>query len=156
MGKNPSKGGFFLDTSLNLCHYENIMARYTEEEIEQIGVVNYCLDNGYKIHHSANEVGGSTAQLKMRAIKAKRMGTSKGFPDLLIFLPIKGIMNNVEAYQPLAIEMKRKGKSVTSPEQKAWGKVLEMAGIPFKVCKGKEEAIAFIEETAKGIYEDYI
>lgn len=84
--------------------------------------------------------------LKIRAIKAKKMGTSKGFPDLLVFVPIKGIEDEVDAYQMLAIEMKRKKGSTISPEQKEWLAILEMAGIPSRVCKGADEAIDFVNE----------
>lgn len=128
--------------------------QYTiSEEQEQMAFVQYCRAQGWKLHHSANEVGGSTAQMKMRAIKAKRMGTSKGFPDLLIFVPIQGIEDEVDAYQPIAIEMKRKVGSVTSPAQKEWGGILEKAGIPFKICKGCEEAIKFVKQVMGGDYD---
>lgn len=124
----------------------------TEEE-EHIAFIQYCQAQGWKIHHSANEVGGSTAQMKMRAIKAKRMGTSKGFPDLLIFVPIAGVEDEIDAYQPIAVEMKRVVGSTTSPAQIEWGKVLKKAGIPFKVCKGCEEAIKFVKQVIGGEYD---
>lgn len=92
--------------------------------------------------------------MKARAIKMKKMGTSKGFPDLLVFIPIVGTTGEPDAYQPLAIEMKRKKNSMTSTEQKAWLKVLEMAGIPSRVCKGAEDAVAFVEESIKEIEGD--
>lgn len=117
-----------------------------KEEDEQIALVDWCRYNGIICHHCANEIGGSTTALKMRAIKAKKMGTSKGFPDLLVLVPIKGVTGEVDAYQMLAIEMKRKKGSTTSPEQKEWLKKLEMAGIPSRVCKGCDEAIDFIKE----------
>lgn len=117
----------------------------TEEE-EQVAFVQWCRLKGYVVHHCANEVGGGSMQLKMRAIKAKKMGTSKGFPDLLIFVPIYGVVGEPDAYQPIAIEMKRKKGGVVSPEQKQWGEVMSAAGIPFKVCKGCEEAIEFVKE----------
>jgi hypothetical protein len=116
-----------------------------KEEDEQIAFIQWCQINNIKCHHCANEIGGSTRALKLRAIKAKRMGTSKGFPDLLVFIPIKGIQK-IDAYQMLAIEMKRKKNSNTSPEQKEWIKILEMAGIPSRVCKGCEQAIDFVKE----------
>ena len=124
-----------------------------KEEDEQIGFVNYCRANGYKVHHCANEVGGSSQAMKMRAIKAKRLGTSKGFPDLLIFVPIYGQDEIADAYQPIAIEMKRRKGSVTSPEQKVWGEILSKSGIPFKVCHGCQEAIDFVDEVLRGEYE---
>lgn len=116
------------------------------EEQEQIAFVEWCQVQGLTIHHSGNEIGGSTQAMKARAVKMKRMGTSKGFPDLLVFMPIYGILDEIDAYQPIAIEMKRIKGSTTSPEQKRWGEILEMAGIPFRVCKGCSQAIEFINE----------
>lgn len=117
-----------------------------KEEDEQIAFVSWCKLNNIVCHHCANEIGGSTRALKLRAIKAKKMGTSKGFPDLLVFVPIKGINHRIDAWQMLAIEMKRKKHSSTSKEQKEWLKILELSGIPSRVCKGAEEAVAFVRE----------
>ena len=117
------------------------------EEQEQIAFIHWCQAKGYKVHHSGNEVGGSTRSVKMRAIKMKKLGTSKGFPDLIVVVPVKNIDNIIDSYQLLAIEMKRKKGSTTSPEQKEWINIFNLAGIPAKVCKGCEEAIKFIEET---------
>ena len=124
------------------------------EEEEQKAFVEYCRIKGYKVHHCANEVGGSTRALKMRAIKAKKMGTSKGFPDLLIFVPVYGCEDEVDAYQPLAIEMKRRKGGTVSKEQKDWGTILECSGIPFRVCKGCDEAIQFVKEVVDCEYEN--
>jgi hypothetical protein len=78
-----------------------------KEEDEQIAFVTWCKLHGIKIHHSGNEIGGSSAAVKVRAIKMKKMGTSKGFPDLLLFLPVTNLVDGkVDAYQPVAIEMK--------------------------------------------------
>ena len=115
------------------------------EQDEQIAFVQWCRLKGIIVHHSGNEISGSTKALKIRAIKMKRMGTSKGFPDLLVFIPIKGATGEVDSYQPLAIEMKRQKHSTTSKEQKEWLEILEMAGIPSRVCKGAGEAIEFVE-----------
>lgn len=117
-----------------------------KEEDEQIAFVGWCRLNNIICHHCANEIGGSTRALKLRAIKGKKMGTSKGFPDLLVFVPIKGINHRVDAWQMLAIEMKRKKHSSTSQEQKEWLKILELSGIPSRICKGAEEAVAFVRE----------
>lgn len=121
------------------------------EEAEQIAFVQWCNAQGFKVHHSPNEIGGSSWAVKSRAIKMKRLGTSKGFPDLLVFLPIKNIYGEPEAWQPLAIEMKRIKGSTTSIEQKVWGNVFESAGIPFKVCKGCKSAIEFVREQIRQI-----
>lgn len=100
--------------------------------------------------HIANEIGGSTKTAKLRAIKAKRMGQTAGVWDYEIFLPITNIDGEVDAYQEIRIELKRTKGSVTSPAQKEWGKIYELAGIPCAVCKGCDKAIEFV----KGIQAD--
>lgn len=115
------------------------------EEDEQMVFVRWCQLNGILYHHSPLEVGGSSRAVKVRAIKMKKMGTSKGFPDLLVFIPVCGVTGRVDCYQMCAIEMKRQKGSTTSPEQKEWLKVLEMAGVPCAVCKGADAAINFIK-----------
>lgn len=121
------------------------------EEDEQIAFIQWCRLKGILFHHSPLEMSGSSRAVKVRAVKMKRMGATKGFPDLLVFIPIIGTTGEPDAYQPLAIEMKRKKNSTTSTEQKEWLKILEMAGIPGRVCKGAEEAIKFVEETIQDI-----
>lgn len=121
------------------------------EEDEQKAFVAWCRVQGYKVHHSGNEIGGSTPAMKARAIKMKKLGTSKGFPDLLIFVPFSGIGEEIDAYQPIAIEMKRVKGSTVSAEQKAWGDIFEKSGIPFAICKGCQEAIDFVKETTGGL-----
>lgn len=116
------------------------------EQDEQMAFVRWCQLQKIIVHHSGNEIGGSTRALKARAIKMKKMGTSKGFPDLLIFIPVRGVTNRINTYQPAAIEMKRIKGSTTTPEQKEWLKILELAGIPCRVCKGCQEAIKFVEQ----------
>jgi hypothetical protein len=81
----------------------------------------------------------------------KKMGTSKGFPDLLVFIPIYGVTGEIDSYQMCAIEMKRRKGSTTTKEQKQWLQVLESAGIPCAVCKGAENAIEFINKIRKEI-----
>ena len=105
--------------------------------------------------HIPNEIGGSTAAMKARAVKMKKMGTSKGFPDLLVFIPVCGVTGRVDSYQMCAIEMKRRQGSTTSSEQKEWLRVLELAGIPCAVCKGAEKAIEFVEKIESEIGGDY-
>lgn len=124
------------------------------EQQEQEAFVAWCRLQGYKVHHSPNEVGGNSNQMKLRAIKMKKMGTSKGFPDLLVFVPFAGIDDEVDAYQPIAIEMKRTKGSTTSPEQKVWGDILEKSGIPFRICKGCEEAITAVKEIIGGLEDE--
>lgn len=125
-----------------------------KEDEEQMAFVKWCQLNGIICHHSGNEIGGSSRAVKVRAIKMKKMGTSKGFPDLLVFVPVYGVTKRVDCYQMAAIEMKRQKGSTTSPEQKQWLKVLEMAGIPSAICKGADKAIEFVESIKKTIEGD--
>lgn len=104
--------------------------------------------------HIANEMGGSTKTAKLRAIKAKRMGQSAGVWDYEVFLPVENLDGETEAYQEIRIELKRKKGGTVSDAQKKWGKIYEMAGIPCKVCKGAEEAVAFVREQLKLINGD--
>jgi len=97
--------------------------------------------------HIANESRSSSRNAMIRGAKLKRMGQSRGVWDYEIWLPIKNLVDGeIDDYQLLKIEMKRKKGGTVSPEQKAWGKIYEIAGIPCKVCKGAEEAIAFVKE----------
>ena len=121
------------------------------EEDEMKAFHQWLQINGIPHTHIPTEIGGSTPAMKARALKMKKMGTSKGFPDLLVFIPIYGNTDEPDAYQPLAIEMKRQKGSTTSKEQKEWLKILEMAGIPSAVCKGAEKAIEFVEQTIREI-----
>jgi len=115
------------------------------EDQEQMAFVNWLKIKRIPHFHCPNEVGGQTKALKIRAIKMKRLGVARGVPDLFVFVPIKGATGEVDSYQPLAIEMKRQKYSTTSKEQKEWLEILEMAGIPSRVCKGAGEAIEFVE-----------
>ena len=123
------------------------------EDVEQMAFVEWLTYNNIPHFHCPNEIGGSSRAVKVRAIKMKRLGVSKGVPDLFVFLPVKGITGRVDSSQPLAIEMKRTKGSTTSPEQKEWLKVLELSGIPCAVCKGADAAIKFVNDIRKGIKE---
>lgn len=123
----------------------------TEEE-EQILFVQWLRANKIPHFHCPNEVGGRTKSLKIRAMKMKRMGVSKGVPDLFIFIPVKGTTGFVDCYQMCAVEMKRRKGSTTSKEQKEWLKVLNGSGCISKVCKGADEAIKFIEKVREEIF----
>jgi hypothetical protein len=101
--------------------------------------------------HIANEIGGSTRAAKVRALKAKRMGQTAGVWDYELFIPVENVDGEVDAYQEVRIELKRRKGGTTSPAQKQWGKVYELAGIPCAVCKGAEAAIEFVESIRKEI-----
>lgn len=75
---------------------------------------------------------------KQRAIAEKKMGKSKGFPDMLVFLP-----NGVN----VAIEMKRGDlPAYATPEQKRWLETLARHGFKCAICHGENEAILFVRE----------
>lgn len=118
---------------------------YPLEEDEQIAFVQWCHLHGIVVHHSGNEIGGSTPAMKARVIKMKRLGTSAGFPDLVLFIPVHGITGEIDTYQPAFVEMKRIKGSVTSQAQKKWLEVISKAGIPCAVCKGAAAAIDFVK-----------
>lgn len=115
------------------------------EEDEQIAFVQWCQANGILVHHSGNEIGGSTQAMKHRAVKMKKMGTSKGFPDLLVFIPIEGVTGEPDSFQMCAIEMKRRKGGKASREQRGWLEVLQASGAMCAVCHGADEAIAFVD-----------
>jgi hypothetical protein len=75
----------------------------------------------------------------LQAIKMKRTGYVKGFPDLFIYEP-RG------EFHGLAIEMKKEKGGTTSPEQKRWQDDLRNRGYCSYICKGNEEAIKVIDE----------
>lgn len=101
--------------------------------------------------HIANEIGGSSRTAKLRAIKAKRMGQTAGAWDYEIFIPVLNIDGEIDAYQEVRVELKRKKGGTVSAAQKEWGKIYELAGIPCAVCKGAENAIEFINKIRKEI-----
>lgn len=123
------------------------------EEQEQMTFVEWLKINHIPHFHCPNEVGGQTKSLKVRAIKMKRMGVSKGVPDLLVFIPVYGTTGEVDCYQMCAVEMKRKTGGRTSTEQKEWLEILQASGVMCAVCKGAEEAIKFIDAIRKEINE---
>lgn len=106
------------------------------ETEEQVRFVNWCRARGYRLHHSPNETG-SSPEARRRAVRMKRAGTSKGFPDLLVFVD--------EPQLAVAIEMKstRKGAKATL-EQREWLRVLSKYGFHSAICHGFEEAKDFI------------
>jgi hypothetical protein len=75
----------------------------------------------------------------LQAVKMKRTGYVKGFPDLFIYEP-RG------AFYGLAIEMKKEKGGAASPEQKRWQEQLRNRGYCSYICKGKDEAIKIIDE----------
>lgn len=108
------------------------------EDAEQRQVVAWLRIHGYAFHHSPNETGGSM-EAKRRAGRMKALGTSRGFPDLLVFARGKRI----------AIEMKRKKGGTATKEQRSWLTRLTNYGFESAICHGADEAIEFIESVIK-------
>ena len=79
----------------------------------------------------------------LQAIKMKRTGYVKGFPDLFIYEPNQD-------YHGLAIEMKKVKGSKIEPEQVQWQEQLRNRGYCSYICKGSEEAIKVIDEYFNG------
>jgi hypothetical protein len=104
----------------------------TEAQEQQV-VIQYLELKGHKFTAIPNETG-HTPEAKRRAIRMKRAGVRKGFPDLVAIIDGNFI----------AIEMKRVKGSVVSQEQKDWIEALNMAGVEARICKGSKEAIDFI------------
>lgn len=119
------------------------------EDEECIVFATWLRANKIPAAHIANESRSSSKNAMIRGAKLKKMGQSRGVWDYEVFVPIRGITGAVDCYQQLKIEMKKKKGGTVSPEQKEWKKVYELAGIPCKVCKGADEAIAFVDEYFK-------
>jgi hypothetical protein len=82
------------------------------------------------IHHEAHAASWSGR------LKKKRLGTRRGVPDYIIVINGK----------VLFIEMKRVKDGVVSPEQKEWLIALDGKTTRATVCKGYDEAKAFLDK----------
>lgn len=98
-------------------------------------LVAYLRRRSIPFTHIPNETG-HTMEARRRAVRMKRQGVSRGFPDYIVVLRKRVI----------AIELKRQRGSKTSPEQTAWVETLNDSGMPTAICRGAVQAIAFIEE----------
>lgn len=102
------------------------------EAAEQIALRQYLDIKGYKYFRVPSET--YTQSWNQKRLN-KALGVVKGVPDM--FVIAHGIL--------IAVELKRVKGGVISPEQKEWIKALNDVGTPAAICKGAEEAIAFIE-----------
>lgn len=83
-----------------------------------------------------------THSIRQKA-KNKALGVSPGVPDLFV----------VAGGRLVAIEMKRKKRGTVTPPQKQWLDTLNGVGVWAVVCRGADEAIAFIEKVL-GVTDD--
>lgn len=81
-------------------------------------------------HHSPNQSSGPVQWLAKR----KRLGTSAGFPDLLIYFP-DGAILHAELKAP---------RGTLTPDQKAWRDRCERLGIPWALIRSFEDLEAAI------------
>jgi len=115
------------------------------EDDECIAFSQWLNLNNIPHAHIANESRSSSKNAMIRGAKLKRMGQSRGVWDYEVYIPIRGIDGHIDCYELLKIEMKRRKGGTVSIEQKIWGDIYEKAGIQCKVCKGSDEAIAFVK-----------
>lgn len=107
---------------------------HLSEKQEQDIVVAWLRKNNILFYASAN--GGYRNLIE--AANLKRQGVEPGVPDLC--LPILK-----SPYGGLYIELKRKGKSVVSENQKKWIALLRANGQRAEICVGADEAISLIK-----------
>lgn len=105
------------------------------EQQEAETLAAYLRLRQYHFTHVPNETGGDL-MAKRRAVRMKRAGVSKGFPDYLIFSP---------SGHCIAIELKRAKGGRATKEQKNWLTVLSEYGFSCAICHGAEEAIDFLQ-----------
>jgi hypothetical protein len=105
------------------------------EEQDQIRLAVWLTKQGIRFTASAN--GGKRSLIE--AIKFKRMGVSKGWPDISIPYVRK-------PYYGLYIELKRVCGGVVSTEQRDWLDFLKSQGYYAEVAKGFDEAKIIIEK----------
>lgn len=108
-------------------------------------------ERGIPHTHIPNESRSGKRDAAIRARKLQKMGVKRGVWDYEVYVPVYDCDKNLAEYQLIKIEMKRQrgGGSTVSPEQKDWGVVYNLAGIPNKICYGADEAIAFVKEYYK-------
>ena len=111
------------------------------ESIRQLDAIfamqwpQYIVNGSAPFHHSA---GGEIRNIRT-ATKLKRMGTRKGYPDLVCHIPNKN-------HNGIAMELKRpktvsQQKGYLSKEQKEWRNHIEICGGLFVVCYSVQEII---------------
>lgn len=109
--------------------------KMTEEDI-QVRVVNYISLMHPHVLFCASAGGVRTGY--KQAVKMKRTGYKRGFPDLQICEAIGG-------YHGMFIELKTE-KGVASPEQKEWRDELLKRGYYSVIVKGLEPCINIIDQ----------
>lgn len=104
------------------------------EQQEAEALAQYLRLKGYRFTHIPNETGGD-AYARRRAVRMKRAGVSRGFPDYLAF----------KDGRRYAIELKRQKGGRATPEQLEWLDVLDGCGFFVKLARGAGEAVEWLE-----------
>lgn len=114
------------------------------EDMEQAVLVQHLRLRKLKHFRVPNET--YTKSISQRA-KNTRLGVVKGVPDIFVIV----------GDQLIAIEMKRRKGSATTPEQHEWIDALKNAGVAARICRGYDEAIEFIDaiERMQNARHDY-
>jgi hypothetical protein len=123
---------------------KNLPNLYAKEWQEQATVFEWANAMSQK-YHDLMLLNGSLNGVKLtigQAVKCKRLGMRKGFPD--INLPVKRY-----PYSGLYIELKVPGGR-ESKEQRWWGNRLKEQGYMYSVCWGADAAIELIDEYLSG------
>lgn len=94
-------------------------ARYMETKWPELALLAAVPNGSYK------SIG--------QAMKFKRTGLRKGYPDIQLLVARKG-------FHGLIIELKRRKGGVVSSEQKWWLESLNKQGFKAVICKGSDEA----------------
>lgn len=130
-------------------YYEGMVDFNPLEDDECVAFSAWLTANNIPHAHIANESRSSSKNAMIRGAKLKRMGQARGVWDYEVYVPIRGIDGRVDCYELLKIEMKRRKGGTVSVEQKVWGQIYELSGIPCRVCKGSDEAIKFVKSYLK-------
>lgn len=108
------------------------------EAQEQAVLVDYLKLLGLAFAHVPN----GERRDAVTGARLKRLGTSAGMPDLLVF---SSPPKRPDA-RGVALELKRRSGGKVTPEQRAWHARLEACGWVVRVVRGFDEARALLDE----------
>ena len=113
------------------------------EKEEQIAFVEYSEVNGICVVSTQNGFKMPKTAFNYAAYSRtlKKMGLSKGFPDLIIFEK-----NKSKSHEVLLIEMKRQKGGKLHEEQEEWLQKLDKKDYCVGVAKGCESAIRILQK----------
>ena len=113
------------------------------EKEEQIAFVEYCENNGISVVSTQNGFKMPKAAFNYAAYSKtlKKMGLSKGFPDLIIIEK-----NKSKTHEVLFVEMKRQKGGKLKPEQEEWIQKLDDKDYCVGVAKGCESAVRILQK----------